>query len=196
MRARFLVFSLLFLPFTTQAQHGPGGGSAPAVAPREAAQFDFLIGQWEGEVKVPPEGLAQRIHGAPKLKAAWKAWRAFDGWGIEDELRIMNAGGTPLSLSHTLRVWDSSAARWTLTALDVFRARYAPSTAEWRANRMTQSWQGSDLEGKAFVARATFFDITLTSFRYQQDRSYDGGRSWDEGVLRIEAKRVATTAAR
>jgi hypothetical protein len=30
----------------------------------------------------------------------------------------------------------------------------------------------------------------------QQDRSYDAGRTWTEGFLKIEAKRVAAVAPR
>jgi hypothetical protein len=46
------------------------------------------------------------------------------------------------------------------------------------------------------LIRSRFHAITPTSFRFQQDRSSDNGRTWADGVLKIEAKRVAATAPR
>jgi hypothetical protein len=61
---------------------------------------------------------------------------------------------------------------------------------------MTQSGQGTDAEGKPYLTRTRFTEIGPTSFRMQLDRSADGGKTWDEGVLKIEAKRVAAVAPR
>jgi hypothetical protein len=61
---------------------------------------------------------------------------------------------------------------------------------------MNQSSSGTDAEGKAYMARTRVYDITPNSFKWQQDRSTDGGRTWTEGTLRIEAKRVSATANR
>lgn len=191
-----LVF-VLAAPATLPAQHRAGGTTTRALAaPREAAQFDFLIGEWELLVRPKVSGLAARIHGAPRLLGTWKAWKAFDGFGIEDELRIIDASGNPSSLSHTVRVFDAAARRWTMTALDVYRTRFSAATAVWQNGEMVSTHEGTDAEGKPMVVRSRFLDITAGSFRYQQDRSSDGGRTWNDGVLTIDAKRVAPAAAR
>ena len=176
------------------AQHGPG----PQVrsAPREAAQYNFLLGEWELTVKVPPASLAARIHGMPKLVGTWKAWRALDGFGITDELRITDEAGNPVSLAHNVRFYDASARRWTISTLDPYRGQLSTATAQWRDGKMHLSSRGKDVQGRAYVNRTRIEAITPTSFRLQQDRSYDGGKSWDEGALRIEARRVAAAARR
>lgn len=191
---------LLAVPAALTAQHD-GAGAAPArtqtTAPREGSQFDFLVGEWELVVKVPAPSLAARLHGgAPKLVGSWKGWRAMDGYGVEDELRITDAAGNRLSLAKALRVYDVGARHWSSTTLDVYRARFSSATAEFKNGEMHQTSKGTDQEGKAFVQRTRFYEITPAGFRFQQDRSYDDGKSWTEGVLRIEAKRVAPTAAR
>lgn len=185
----------LFLPRPATAQHSRQAEPAPT-APAEAHQHDFLIGQWELEVKVPPAGLAQRIHGTPKLAGTWKAWRAFDGFGIIDELRITDAAGNPVSLAHTMRYYDRAARSWSITVLDVYRGRQTTGTAEWKEGRMSQTSRSADAEGKPVLVRTRFYDITPTGFRWQQDRSSNDGKSWTEGTLRIEARRVAASAPR
>jgi hypothetical protein len=192
---RLTLFALL-LPCTAEAQHAAGTQQAPVSAPAEARQHDFLIGQWELVVKLPPAGLAQRIHGVPRLVGTWRAWRAFDGFGVEDELRITDEAGNPLSLSHALRYYDRSARTWNITVLDVYRARLTSATGEWKEGRMVQTGRGADAEGKPTLVRSRFHDITPGSFKWQQDRSSDNGKSWTEGVLRIEARRVAAAAPR
>src|SRR5262245_40799697 len=74
-------------PLSLVAQHSATGGSRPALSPaREASQFDFLVGQWELVVTPKVNSLAAKIHGAPTFLGTWKAWRAVDGFGVEDEL--------------------------------------------------------------------------------------------------------------
>lgn len=199
-RAAHLAVTLLIglaTPASMHGQHREGSPRTPALAaPREVAQFDFLIGQWELVVRPKVSGLAARIHGSPRLLGTWKAWKGFDGFGIEDELRIIDASGNPTSLSHTLRVFDPTARRWTMTTLDVYRTRFSAASSEWRNGEMVSTSNSTDSEGKPMVVRSRFHGITAGSFRYQQDRSSDGGRTWNEGVLKIEAKRVAPAAAR
>lgn len=171
-------------------------GASVVRAPREASQYDFLIGQWELTVKPKAVGLAARVHGVPKLTGTWKAWRALDGWGIEDELRIVDASGNPQALTHHVRVYDMSARRWVISAVDAYRQRVTRSTAQWSGNAMVVSGEGTDAEGKAYSTRTRITAVTPSSFRYQQDRSSNGGKSWDEATLVIEAKRVASVAPR
>jgi len=189
-RSTLALVALLTIPAAAAAQHGGAAAARPvSTAPREAAQYDFLIGQWELVVRPQAQGVAARIHGAPRLVGTWKAWRALDGWGVEDELRIMDGSGNPLSLAHSVRVYDAAALRWSLSTLDVYRGRFTAATAEWRDGQMHLSGRGTDAEGRPYVSRTRFYDITPASFRMQQDRSVDDGRTWTEAVLRIEARR-------
>jgi hypothetical protein len=193
-----LLTVVLALPNTGLAQqHGSGGATPPPTsAPAEAKQFDFLIGQWELEVKPKVNSLAAMIHGAPKLVGSWKAWRGFDGFGVEDELRIVDASGNPMSLNQALRVYDRNQNRWTIVGLDIYRARISNSTAQWQGGEMRLDSNGTDSEGKPYLSRTRYFGITADAFRMQQDRSSDNGQTWDEATLVIEAKRVAATATR
>jgi len=187
----------LAAPAAATAQHAGSAAARPALAPaKEAAQFDFLIGQWDLTVTPKVSSLAARIHGAPRLLGTWKAWRALDGFGIEDELRIVDGSGNPSALSHALRVYDANDRKWVITGVDAYRGKSSSSSAEWRNGEMIATGQGTDQEGKAYLTRTRYFDITASSFKYQQDRSTDNGRTWEEGTVRIAAKRVATAAPR
>ena len=197
MRHHIILFALACTPTLAVAQHG-GAGQAPAlntVAPREATQWDFLLGQWELDVRPVVNTLAARIHGGPKMLGTWKAWRGLDGWGIEDELRISDNSGNPRAFAHAVRVYDAPAKQWNNVVLDVYRGTFTNSTAQWAQNEMRTSSRGVDGEGKAYLSRTRFHEITPTSFRYLQERSTDDGKTWAE-TLRIQAKRVSATAPR
>jgi len=197
MRVRpFAVLALSLAASPLSAQHAGGSGSTIVAPPAEARQFDFLIGQWELDVRPAVAGLAARIHGSPKFSGSWKAWRAFDGWGIEDELRILDTRGSLRSMAHSLRVYDQTAARWSQATLDVLRARFNPGNATWSGKEMVSSAPATDADGKAHLVRVRFSDITATGFRYEQARSYDNGKTWDDPMLKITAKRTAAAAAR
>ncbi len=187
------------LPIALLAQHSGGGGTTPrsqTTAPAEAAQFAFLVGQWEVTVTPKVNSLAARIHGSPTYVGTWKAWWAFDRFGVEDELRIMDRSGNPNNLTHTMRFYDAVQSRWTQTALDVYRARYVSAVGEMKGSELVMTSVGKDAEGKSYVQRSRFFDITPASFSFQADRMMSGERTWDTAVLKIDARRVAAVAPR
>jgi hypothetical protein len=196
-RSLWIVLAVLIAPVPVRAQHGGGAAAAPAVkpAPREAAQFNFLVGQWELDVHPVATTLAQKIHGMPKIVGTWKGWRGLDGYGIEDEMRITDKSGNPMSLTHAVRYYDANAKRWSSMTLDVYRGTFNPSSAEWRNGEMIVMGRGTDRDGKTYMARSTYSKITAGSFRFTQERSTDNGKSWKES-LTIDAKRVAATASR
>lgn len=199
MSVRTVVATMIFIavPLAARAQHS-ADGAAPgltAAAPREAAQFDFLVGQWELDVRPTVNTLAARIHGAPKMLGSWKAWRALDGWGVTDELRITDAAGNPRSFTHAVRLYDATARRWRIAGVDVYRGVVTSTTAEWKDGVMTIMSTGNDAEGKNFVSRTRYSDLTATSFKFRQERSYNDGGKW-ETTLSIDAKRVAAIAPR
>jgi hypothetical protein len=194
-----LVHLLIALLLSAHAHfaHAQTGGVS---APREAAQFDFLIGQWEIELAPKVNGLAAMIHGTPKLQGTWKAWRAFDGFGVEDELRVIDGSGNPTTLAQAQRIFDAKSKRWLISSLDVYRSRFSSASAQWQDGEMRVSGNGGGSgttpDGKPTLTRSRFFEITPERFRMTQDRSSDEGKSWEEGVLTISAKRVAAKAVR
>ena len=80
--------------------------------------------------------------------------------------------------------------------LDVYRGRFTTAEGSWTNGTMTLTSAGTDAEEKPMLTRSRFYDITPATFKYQTDRSLDGGRSWETAILRIDAKRVAATAPR
>ena len=166
------------------------------VAPPEAAQFDFLIGQWDIEATPKVNGLVAMIHGTPRLLGSWKAWRAFDGFGVDDEARVVDDAGNPVDLSRALRVYDPRAHRWAIETLDVYGARFSAATAQWQGGEMHVSGNGTMPDGKAYLSRTRFYEIAPDHFTMRLDRSYDNGASWDEGAITISARRVAAKAQR
>ena len=197
MRVRIAAAVGLLLPTLAFAQHAPSGAGRPALTPaKEASQFDFLIGQWELVVTPKVNSLAAKIHGAPTFVGTWKAWRAVDGFGVEDETRILDRSGNPTALGQALRVYSANERRWLMTSIDAYRGKATSGTGEWKGTEMVITGRAVDEEGKPLQTRTRFFEITPTSFKYQQDRSSDGGKSWDEGILKIAAKRVAASAPR
>lgn len=184
-------------PGPAAAQHAPGAQPLATRAPNEAGQFDFLLGQWDLVVEPQASGLAARIHGVPKLAGSWKAWRALDGWGVEDELRIVDESGNPRALTLFVRVWDPQERRWRVSSTQAYTAAVTQSLASLRGTSMEAAsvTPQTDGEGRVYAARSRFVDVTPASFTFVQERSYDGGREW-EATLRILATRVAATAPR
>ena len=193
-RTMFVVLAALISSAVAEAQHG---GSPPSnrAAPAQASEFYFLVGQWELVVKPAATGLAQRVHGVPKLVGVWKAWRALDGWGIEDDLRVTDASGNPVGLSHAVRYYDSSSKSWKISTLDVYRGVFTPGTAQWREGQMVTASRGTDADGKPYLSRSRYSGISRDAFRFVQERSLDNGKTWKEN-LTMEAKRVAASASR
>jgi hypothetical protein len=192
----WILIALVVVAAPAAAQHGTAGASRPAAAPpREASQFDFLLGQWDLTVLPKVSSLAAAIHGAPRLLGTWKGWRAMDGYGIEDELRIVDGSGNPSALMHSLRAYDSNAHQWIVAGIDPYRGRANSATGDWKNGEMVIVSRGSNADGKPLLSRTRYYDITPAAFKYQQDRSTDDGKTWDE-ALKITAKRVAATAPR
>jgi hypothetical protein len=196
---RLLTLSLPFLLAVGGIAVG-GPAFAESAAPvshvaAQAGQFDFLLGQWQLTVQPKVNGLVAMIHGVPKMSGSWKAWRAFDGLGIEDELRVIDGSGNPVSLNHAMRVYAAAEDCWKISGLDVYRASFNSSTGHWRGGAMQIDGSGTDHDGKPYLSRTRYINIAADSFTMLQDRSFDNGKTWDEAVLTIDAKRTGKAAA-
>ena len=192
----FFVCLVLTCPVAAVAQHSGDAATEVSSAPAEAKQFDFLLGQWQLEVHPKVSSLVAIIHGAPRLVGTWKAERSPEGLGIDDEMRIVDASGNPISLSRSHRIYAAAQGLWKISTQDVTHSHTSEGTAKWLGGEMHVEGRSSDAGGKSSLIRTLYFDITADSFRMRQDRSSDNGQSWDEGALTIDAKRIAATATR
>ncbi|WP_313919593.1 hypothetical protein [Tahibacter sp.] len=183
MRRRLFAALLLLLPL---------GALAQAPGPDPAANgFDFLLGAWRLDVHVKVSGLAALIHGAPKLSGTLTVRRKPDG--MEDELVVVDASGNPRSTSRSRRVYDATGARWNITSTDAYDARQGSAQGRQEAGEMHVD--GSYTRGSdTTLTRSRYFAIKAESFRFTQDRSYDNGATWDEGVFAYDATRTAAVA--
>jgi hypothetical protein len=194
-RSLSLTCAIALSPIALRAQHS---GAAPPIvsrAPREASQYDFLAGEWTLAITPKVSGLVARIHGVPRLHGSWKGSRALDGWGVEDELRIMDESGNPIAYSHFVRIYDAAARHWIVSAVDVYRQRVTTSIAQWQGNEMSTMADGIDPDGKTYRSRTHITDISATGFHYSQDISHDGGATWEEGHIVMQATRATGTAS-
>lgn len=195
-RGLSLIAIFVLAPVALLAQHGADASSPNTRAPREASQYDFLVGQWELAVTPKVSGLVARIHGVPRLRGSWKGTRALDGWGVEDELRVADESGNPIAYTHFVRIYDAGAKHWIVSAIDVYRQRLTTSSAQWQNGEMLAIADAIDPEGKPYRSRTHLTDITPTTFHYSQDVSHDGGVTWELGHLVMEAKRTMATTPR
>jgi hypothetical protein len=195
-RGLSLACALALIPLGLPAQHSIGATSVGTRAPHEATQYDFLVGEWALSVTPKVSGLVARIHGVPRLHGTWKGSRALDGWGVADELRIVDESGNPIAYTHFVRIYDATARHWIVTAIEVYHQRVTTSIAQWLGNEMSTVADGVDPEGKPYRSRTHITDISAAGFHYSQDISHDGGATWEEGHLVMDARRVTGGASK
>ena len=162
-----------------------------ASAAGEARQFDFLLGQWELSGAIKVSGLVALVHGQPKLAGSWKAWRTSDG-AIEDDMKLTDASGNPASNAHFVRSFSREENCWKITGSDASRGTLQPATGRWQGDEMLVMGSGTSHEGKRYQTRTHYLAITPASFRMVQDRSFDDGKTWDEAVVTLNARRTGS----
>ncbi len=153
-------------------------------APPETAQFAFMVGEWDCKTRfMKPDG-----SGYGEGRAKWTAYFILDGWALQDEWisSLPNGGkahGTNIrSFNPETRQWDN---RW----LSSGNLQWKYFSAEKVGDTMVMTGEGRDGRGP-FVDRNVFYEITADHWKWRKDRSWDGGKTWIEGIGYIDAKRA------
>lgn len=160
-----------------------GAGPARAQVPREpsapAAQYDFLIGDWDVTVTVPRAGGSALVYGAI-WRIRWVAagrvllqdWSDPYGGGVE--LRAFNA---------TTRRWDG-------------RNLYAPDPGIWYENEaelrggvMVVTTLRQAVDGSTTLSRESYRPVATDRFEVTTEVSIDAGASWRPGRYSLVARR-------
>jgi len=182
MMTRNIALTLLFLLASFEAA-AAGAQRLNDAAPSETSQFAFIVGDWDCKTK-----FMDREGNYTEGRARWTGYYILDGWAIQDDWMSIGPDGPGLhgtnirSFSPKTSIWDN---RWL--AAGSLQWKYFESEQIGETMVMTGG-EGRDGRG-AFIDRNTFHDITPDDWRWRKDRSYDGGKTWIEGVGFIEATR-------
>ena len=154
-------------------------------APKETEQFEFMVGTWDCKTKFMTGPSGEYAEG----KATWIGDYYLDGWAIEDTWISKLPDGSTIK-GVNIRSFNKETGKWDNRWLAQGSLQWKYFESEMVDDTMVMTGgEGVDPVGE-FVDRNTFFDIKKDSWSWRKDRSYDGGKTWVEGIGYIEAKRA------
>ena len=154
-------------------------------APAQLSQFAFLIGDWSCTTKfMKQDGKSYR-----EGTAEWIGVYTLDGCAIQDYW----IGHGPQGKDYygtNIRSFDQKTGKWTNRWLPAGTLQWSSFESEMKDGKMVMIGGGGTSPRGDFISRNTFYEIGPDSWRWRQDRSYDQGKTWFEGVGFIDAKRI------
>jgi hypothetical protein len=145
-----------------------------------AADFDYLLGEWEFNSVSKEWGAGG---------GAWTAVK-LEGGQILDEYRVLGDSGQTWYFTHTIRAYNARKDHWDMVGLDYGTGLGGSGFARRTGGEVHIEQRFANARGPDAMARITYYDITPDSFRWKADRSTDGGKTWVREWLTIEAKRI------
>jgi hypothetical protein len=154
--------------------------------PKQAAQFDFLLGEWDARTtRYRPDG--SEIGG---YDGTWRARHLHEARMILDEFTARLNDGSEISYMATLRTFSTTTQRWEMTFLIAHQPQLIASfSGVFENGEMLLDGSGRTLTGQPVLARVRFFDITPTSFQWENRASLDEGATWHRDSA-ISARRA------
>jgi hypothetical protein len=158
---------------------------------QKASDFAFLEGDWQVQhryIRVKPDGREWvEVPGTVSHREYQ------DGWAnVEDY--VMNGPGGP-SYAVAMRSYNPKNAQWTVWWLDGRNPSSMEEPMKGRFESGVGTFFGSTtIDGKPTRVHFTWSDTTTASPRWQQDYSYDDGKSW-ETVWIMQFQRGTATAS-
>jgi hypothetical protein len=133
---------------------------APLPIPPEASQFDFFVGKWDA-------AWGKDLHGTNQITKRWNrvVVEEFNGHP-----------GMPLE-GHSVSVYDVNTKLWKQTWVDN-EGSYLDFMGGFADGKMALS-RSFAKDGKTVQQRMVWFDITPNAFKWNWERSLDGGQTWE-----------------
>jgi hypothetical protein len=143
--------------------------------PKEASQFDFLLGEWNARTtRYRTDG--SEIGG---YAGTWRARHLHDARMVLDEFTARLDDGSEISYMATLRTFSTATHRWEMTFLIAHQPQLITTfSGIFEDGEMRLDGSGRTLAGGPVAARVRFFDITPTSFQWENRVSLDEGATW------------------
>jgi hypothetical protein len=136
----------------------------------EAQTFDRLVGTWDADFTFPkPDGTVSRKKG--ELHFGW----VMDGYAVQDLWIGYPAGAQKeRTIGTTLRFYDTKLKQWRIVFINPHSGYVVATQGGREGDRIVL--RGIDTDG--LPIRWTFSDITPAVFRWQGEKSHDGGKTW------------------
>lgn len=172
-------------PFFLALLAAPLIAGAHPDAPEETEQFAFLIGTWDCKTRFMSGPDREYSEG----RASWIGRYYLDGWAIEDTWISTLPDGTTFKGAN-IRSFNKETGKWDNPWLPQGTLKWKHFASQMVGDTMVMTGgEGEDAVGK-FIDRNTFYDINKNSWSWRKDRSYDGGKTWVEGIGYIDATRA------
>jgi hypothetical protein len=158
--------------------------------PQAAAQFDFLLGEWDARTtRYRPDG--SELASYP---GTWRARHLHDRRVLLDEFTARLDDGSEISYMATLRTFSPATGRWEMTFLIAHQPqRISSFSGVFEAGEMRLEGIGHTLDGSPVKARVRFHDISPAGFSWENRVSLDDGASWYRDSV-IAARRARAGA--
>ena len=179
-RLPVLLLAVLALPAA-----GAGRNTLNPAAPKETAQFSFLVGDWSCKTRfLKPDGKTYS-----EGEARWNGYYILDGWAIQDDWISTRPDGTE-GHGTNIRSFNPKTGKWDNRWLSAGSLQWRYYQSEQIGDTMVMTGgEGKDARGD-YIDRNTFYRIAKDSWSWRKDRSYDGGKTWVEGIGHIHATRI------
>ncbi len=143
-----------------------------AKAPLEGIDaLRFLVGHWTFSTRtVLPDG---RVH---EGKAYSKVEYTLDGQAIVDTYHQM-VGGRAVALGSTVRGYDPRIGKFRMLFYSTTLGDQTRFEGELVDGELRFNGKGTT-NGREFIERVTFHDLSHDAYSWRGERSYDKGKTW------------------
>ncbi len=177
----FIKFIILMIVISLSAGSVPGQDNSTETPPKpctqpEASQFDFWLGEWE---------LSWEGQDGQQGKGTNKIYRALGGCVIHENFAATD--GSLIGQSWSMYV--PRTGEWKQTWVDN-QGSYLLFTGKFEDGKMELRTAPFERNGKTFISRMVFKNITENSLNWDWQRSEDNGATWVD-VWNIQYKRKA-----
>lgn len=172
MKPLAIVATLLLLPAwlgsAAAGELAPNGRNL--AAPPETAQLDFFVGDWEvRDFRGGSDGST-----VGRMAARY----VLDGYVLQADYRGLDPDGNVTFRGTSLRFWDPVRGKLLMRWAVANAFEYTLIVGEMVDGELVSTGEGRDSRGSEFIERYRFFEIRDDSFRFEMERSFDGGDTW------------------
>jgi len=149
---------------------------------RNSEAFGFLLGEWDIEMLVMPEGASAGRRAISRVN------RILDGTALLDEIRHLDDSGHVNFRGASFRTYVLENDRWYVVWMMANVEGFSALRAEVVDGEVHTTGEGRD-PGGDLVERGRYHDISGDGYSFMLERSYDAGKTWIRPFVSYRATR-------